>query len=70
VINGKTGWLVEPESVAGLESAVIEALDDLGRARQMAGVGRDICRSRFPWQAMVDSIAQQYHRLLEAEAPP
>lgn len=70
VINGKTGWLVEPESVEGLESAVIEALDDLGRARRMAEVGRDICRSRFPWQVMVDSIAEQYRRLLETEAPP
>ncbi|MFO7900975.1 MAG: glycosyltransferase family 4 protein [Planctomycetota bacterium] len=67
VVNGETGWLVEPESVDGLEAAVLEVLGDLGRAGEMAEVGREICRRRFPARVMVEAILGQYRRLLEED---
>jgi len=63
VVDGETGWLVEPESVDGLSEAVCAVLDDLDAARAMAQVGRRICERRFGAQVMVEAIANEYRRL-------
>ncbi len=65
VINGKTGWLVEPESIDGLAAAVCEALGDLDAARAMALAGREICERWFSADVMVRAIANQYQNLFE-----
>jgi len=67
VVNGETGWLVEPESVDGLSEAVCEVLDDLNAARAMAQVGRQICERRFRGEVMVEAIAGEYQKLLGRE---
>ena len=67
VVNGETGWLVEPESVGGLSGAVCEVLDDLNAARAMAQVGRQICERRFRGEVMVEAIAGEYQKLLGRE---
>ncbi len=65
VVNGRTGWLVEPESIGGLAQAVNEALGDLPAARAKAEVGRQLCRQHFPAEVMVGTIADEYEKLLE-----
>ncbi len=65
VVNGQTGWLVEPESIGGLADAVSEALANPERAREMAQVGRQVCEQRFRADVMVAAIAAEYRRLFE-----
>jgi len=67
VIDGKTGWLVEAESIGPLADAVCEALGDLDHARELARAGRDICRRWYPADVMVDAIAREYEKLFEGE---
>ncbi len=65
VVNGQTGWLVEPESIGGLANAVSEALSNPARAREMAQLGRQVCEQRFRSDVMVAAIAAEYRRLFE-----
>ena len=64
IIPGKTGWLLPPKEVKDLSAAIIEALSDPSRAREMALAGRDVCRGRFRAETMVDSVEALYRRFL------
>ena len=67
VINGRTGFLVKPESVAGLADAIIRTLGDLPAAQRMAAKGRELFTDRFRVETMVREIAALYRGLLGRE---
>ena len=64
VIPGETGWLVAPRDVDGLARAMIEALNDLPRARGMALEGRRRFEKQFRAETMVSEIERNYQELL------
>ncbi|MHC4711710.1 MAG: glycosyltransferase family 4 protein [Planctomycetota bacterium] len=64
VESGRTGWLLAPEEVDGLSAAMIEALSDPVRAREMALKGREFCREAFSVERMVEKITGLYELLL------
>jgi glycosyltransferase involved in cell wall biosynthesis len=66
VIDGETGWLVEREQIAALADAVCDALGHPEQAKRMARAGRELCRTRFSADVMVERIAAEYEALLEA----
>jgi glycosyltransferase involved in cell wall biosynthesis len=65
IVPGETGYLVEPESVAGLEDAVLEAIGNPGKARRMARQGRERFADRFRVETMVRDTEELYRRLLK-----
>lgn len=65
VIEGETGYLVEPGSIEGLADAIIRALSDMPRARAMAVEGRRRFADRFRAETMVSEIAEYYRRFLD-----
>lgn len=58
--HGVTGLLVKPEDVAGLAEALNRVAADLPAARAWGSRGREICRTRFSAEAMVESLAALY----------
>jgi glycosyltransferase involved in cell wall biosynthesis len=65
VIDGETGWLVEAEQIEALANAVCDALDHPEQAKQMALAGRELCRTRYPAEVMVEQIASEYEKLFD-----
>lgn len=63
VVNGKTGFLVPPGDVAGLESAIRAALADYPAAKRLALAGRELCRERFDWRKMCRVLLDLYESL-------
>lgn len=68
VIDGETGYLVPPKSVDGLVESLCALIEDPAKAAAMAARGRELCRERFRWQAMVEQLDRLYRELLAA--PP
>ena len=60
VIDGETGFLVEPKSVDGLRTAMTRTLSDLDAARAMAQHGRERFTEQFRTDTMVRRIADVY----------
>lgn len=58
------GWQVNPRSAAGLATALIEALGDAERRRQLAENARQRAHTHFTHDVMVDATLQVYRRLL------
>jgi glycosyltransferase involved in cell wall biosynthesis len=68
VIPGKTGWLLPPKDVTGLSAAIIEALSNPKEARRLAAAGRDLCKTRFRAETMVEEIEKVYLEMMEKKA--
>lgn len=64
VLDGKTGYLVPPESVDELAEAMIRMLSNPVRAREMAQAGKALVIERFDANTMVAQIDALYRRLL------
>ena len=64
VIPRETGFLVPARSVGGLRDAMMQALSDLGRAREMARRGRERFTEPFRAGTMVRRIREVYQREL------
>lgn len=64
VLDGKTGYLVPPESVDELAEAIVKTLSNPVRAREMAEAGRALVIERFDADTMVAQIDALYKRLL------
>lgn len=58
--HGSTGLLVRAEDVAGLSAALDRVASDLPAAREWGRRGRDLCRTRFSADAMVESLERLY----------
>lgn len=65
VLHGETGWLVEPDDVAGLANALIEAVNRPDeRRRRGANAAKDVAR-RFVLSEVVGAIAAIYEEVSE-----
>ncbi len=60
----RNGWLVDPGDVAGLASALGDALADRARLRVMGEAGRAIVEREFSWAVLVDRQLALYDELL------
>ena len=57
VADGETGWLVEPDDVAGLAAALLHAIDDpVERARRGARA-RAVAVERYGWPKLAERLA-------------
>lgn len=58
VVDGSTGWLVQPERVDLLGDAIIEAIKNPEKTFQMGLAGRDRVASTFSWELTAKKIIQ------------
>ena len=64
VIDGETGFLVEPSSARSLREAILKLLKDPERARSMGAAGRTRVRAEFGVDRMVEETCEVYRNLL------
>ena len=64
VIEGETGFLVEPASVSGLEQALVRMLNDRNLMRAMGTKGKQRAFLEFKVERMVDDTCELYSTLL------
>ena len=57
IADGETGWLVEPDDVDGLASALLEAIDDPAERAIRGARGRDVVLERYGWHAIAERFA-------------
>ena len=71
VVDGETGFLVEPGDVAGLRDRVGRVLGDPRLARRLGENGRELAVDRFSWTACARRCAAAYEELVGelTEAP-
>ncbi|MFH0911425.1 MAG: glycosyltransferase family 4 protein [Planctomycetota bacterium] len=62
VLPGRTGFLLPPRDASALESAIESVIREPEKARAMAREGCRLCRERFDWRRMVDSLCALYER--------
>lgn len=68
VLDGETGFLVEPGDVAGLADRVERLLRDEGLRRRMGEAGRALVDPEFREEIMVERLYAMYERLLQEKA--
>ncbi len=64
-IDRRTGLLVHPKDVQGLRQAIIWMMEHPRERESMAAAGREMCRTRFAAQAMVDHLLKIYRACLD-----
>ncbi|RLF21470.1 MAG: hypothetical protein DRN15_07875 [Thermoprotei archaeon] len=67
VIDGVTGYLVEPRDVNSIASRLIELLKDYEKAERMGRAGRRRVESLFTWRREAELIARIYEELLSSK---
>ena len=66
VVDGETGWLVEPGDPIALGAALREALSDPARARRMGEAGRRRVEAHFAWDRIAERTLAVYRDAIEA----
>lgn len=64
VVDGETGYIVEPENEEELAARIISLLKDAERAREMGERGLKVVREKFSCEAQLAEIEKLYARLL------
>ena len=65
VLNGKTGYLLQPgDDTSGVEKISDLLLDD-DRRRAFGEAGRELVKPRFDWHTMSDTLIAEYAKYLE-----
>ena len=64
VDDGETGWLVEPDDMAGLERAIVDAASNESERRRRGGLARRAVLDRYTWNAATRDLSD----VLEAAA--
>ena len=67
VLDGKTGFVCEPEDVGQVTDAVLKLLGDPELRHSMGENGRELVRERFPWQRMVEVLEAEYAECVAAK---
>ncbi len=70
VREGVTGWLVPPSDSPALARRVIELLQNPARARQLGQAGRELVRSEFRVEGMIEKTAAMYRAVLQEMPSP
>jgi glycogen synthase len=65
VVDGETGWLVEPGDPAALAEALRTALVDPERARRMGEAGRRRVEAHFSWDRIAALTMDVYRQAIE-----
>jgi starch synthase len=65
VVDGETGWLVEPGDPAALARALRNALADPDRARRMGEAGRRRVEAQFSWDRIATRTLDVYRDAIE-----
>lgn len=60
VVDGETGWLVEPNNPTAMARAIQEVLENPSKAERIAKAGQNFVLSRFTWERIVDELIQIY----------
>jgi glycosyltransferase involved in cell wall biosynthesis len=68
VQDGMTGWLVEPDDLAGLADALVEAINRPEERRRGAAARADV-RERFSWPALAERVADVFDATSLREGP-
>jgi glycosyltransferase involved in cell wall biosynthesis len=73
VEHGRTGWLVPADDEAAMADALVEAVNDEDRRREMGEAAYDEARAHYSWPALARGVAQVYddvrrHRATEARS--
>ena len=63
VLDGETGYCVEPENVSGVMEATRRILTTPGLSRSMGENGRRLVLERFDWHRMAEILEQEYLEL-------
>ncbi|MGZ8650036.1 MAG: glycosyltransferase family 4 protein [Solirubrobacteraceae bacterium] len=66
--HGDTGWLVEPDDVAGLANALVEAVNRPEERRRRGGRARAVAADRYSWPALAEEVAAVYGAALGERA--
>jgi starch synthase len=64
VVDGETGWLVEPGDPAALAEALRRALADPERARRMGEAGRRRVEAHFSWDRIAERTLEVYRQAI------
>ena len=64
VQNGTTGYLCPPQSTAEVRDALLELLENPGKATRMGHAGRELVKERFNWRTMVRQLEEAYLSML------
>jgi len=68
VVEGETGFLVDPGDVGALGARVAELVGDPARRSAMGALGRTRARSLFAWPGIASRTIALYEELLAAPA--
>ena len=64
-IPNRTGLLVTPGDIGGIESAVQELREHPQEALEMGIEGRTLCKDEFNWRVMVTELERVYKNTLD-----
>ncbi len=64
VVDGETGWLVEPGDAPALGQALRAALADPARARSMGEAGRRRVEAHFAWDRIAERTLEVYRHAI------
>ncbi|MCH7504210.1 glycosyltransferase family 4 protein [PVC group bacterium] len=67
IFDGKTGCLVKPESLTGLNSALAYLLKNPSQAKHMGSMAKDMVEPKFSHLTMVKKIDDVYNDLIKEE---
>jgi glycosyltransferase involved in cell wall biosynthesis len=67
VIDGETGFLLPPQSVEPLATAIVRLAADAALRDRLGAEGRRRFTDRFRWERMVDDLHALYARILESK---
>lgn len=65
VEHGKTGFLIQPNSVQALTEAMQQAFSDQARLHEMGEAGYQMMRERFSWQNIANEMKKLYDLILQ-----
>jgi glycosyltransferase involved in cell wall biosynthesis len=60
VVHGQTGWLVEPDDVDALATALVDAVNRPAERRRRGEAARTEARSRYAWPALAHEVVAVY----------
>jgi glycosyltransferase involved in cell wall biosynthesis len=66
VDEGKSGFLVPPESPEALADAISNIINDMDKAHEMGKYAKQLSETRFAWQPIAGSIMQTYQAQLNS----